>query len=144
MYTYPMVLLSDVPSTLPQDDLERLQATYFTSFGRHIFLSAVEIDDSPSRPLPPYLQLAMACLSWLTCPLTVTSVNPETGTVSADASASLLFLTGANLWSVMLEVDNREARMQEAVVAVRTSQLPIPSPFDASIARSLRLTAYTY
>lgn len=42
----------------------------------------------------------------------ITTLPPEV--------SSALFFASINLLSVMLEVDNREARLMEAVVAVRT------------------------
>jgi hypothetical protein len=125
-----MVLLSDVASTLPNDDLARLQAAFLTSFKQHIFINAVDVTDSTSSPLPPYLQLAIACLASVTSPLTDTSAySIGTETSQSEVSASL-FLTGVNLWSVMLEVDNREARLLEAVVAVSSNQ---PNPWMKSL-----------
>lgn len=117
-----MVLLSDVPAILPEDDLARLQAAFLTSFKQHIFINTVDVGDSPSSILPPYLQLAIACLSSVTSPLTsARAYGIGTGISQAEVPASL-FLAGVNLWSVMLEVDNREARLLEAVVAVRLDQ----------------------
>ena len=38
--------------------------------------------------------------------------------VQVSASASDLFLAGDGFWGVMMEVDNREARLLEAILAV--------------------------
>lgn len=50
----------------------------------------------------------------------------HSSTASNDSSrqdvSAALFIAGVNLWSVMLEVDNREARQLEAVIAVSIRQ----------------------
>ena len=120
-----MVLLSEVPATLPEEELARLQAAFFTSFNHHIFVNALDVVISPSSLLPPYLQHAIACLSSVTSPLRGASVHGSCNETSQAGVSTSLFLAGVNLWSVMLEVDNREARLLEAVVAVR---LDLPNP----------------
>ncbi|KIV84103.1 hypothetical protein PV11_06076 [Exophiala sideris] len=115
-YTYPVVMLSDVPTLLPEDEIARLQAAFFASFNQ-IFIDAVNIAGTASDPLPPYLQIALACLGSVSMPATSTSGYAVTnGIDQADLSADL-FLTAARLWTVIIEVDNREARMLEAVIA---------------------------
>ncbi|KAH8799729.1 hypothetical protein F5884DRAFT_115638 [Xylogone sp. PMI_703] len=117
LYTYPMVLLSEAATILPEDELARLGSLFFTSFNRHIFLSAVDVADPSSKVMPPYLPLALACLASVTSPLAdIVDFAVASGNSPAQVSAGL-FSAGANLWSVMLELDNREARLFEAVVA---------------------------
>ncbi|KAK4935803.1 hypothetical protein LTR10_023210 [Elasticomyces elasticus] len=115
-YTYPVVMLSDVPTLLPEDEIARLQAAFFASFNQ-IFIDAVNIAGTASDPLPPYLQIALACLGSVSMPATSTSgYAVANGIDQADLSADL-FITAARLWTVIIEVDNREARMLEAVIA---------------------------
>lgn len=115
-----MILLSDVPGLPPEDELRRLQSAFFTSFKHHIFVDAIEVAALAS-PIPPYLQFALASLSAVASSLSNSS-SIETEKTPADTSAGL-FVAGVNLWSVMLEVDNREARLFEAVFAVSISSL---------------------
>lgn len=112
-------MLSDVPTMPPEDEMARLQASFFDSFN-HIFLDGVDVADWSSNPLPPYLQVALACLGAAASgSATNTGAYAVTNTSDhADASAGL-FLAAARLWTVIVEVDNREARMLEAVIAVR-------------------------
>jgi hypothetical protein len=114
-----VVTLSDVPTMPPEDEMARLQASFFASFN-HIFLDGVDVADWSSNPLPPYLQVALACLG-----AAASASATNTGTYAltnasdqADVSAGL-FIAAARLWTVIIEVDNREARMLEAVIAVR-------------------------
>lgn len=137
-----MVLLSDVPEIPSEEELERLGAVFFTSFKQHILLAAVDMADSFSNLLPPYLQLAIACLgSAISCSQDINVSPTATDTIHGEESANIFF-TGVNLWSVMLEVDNRETRLLEAVVAVSfvhsncpatTERLVLTRSFQASL-----------
>ncbi|KIW19380.1 hypothetical protein PV08_03675 [Exophiala spinifera] len=115
-YTYPMVLLSDVPTTPSEDQLARLQDVFYATFKQHIYMKSIDLVGSPSEMLPPYLQYAVACVGSMTSPNVDNVFTTPNGTIQTDAAANL-FMAGANLWSVMLEVDNRETRLLEAVVA---------------------------
>lgn len=114
-------MLSDVPTMLPEDELARLQASFFASYN-HIFLDGVDVASWSSNPLPPYLQVALACLgAAASSPSANTGAYAVTnGTDQPDVSAGL-FIAATRLWTVIIEVDNREARMLEAVVAVRST-----------------------
>lgn len=120
-----MALLSSVPELPGEHDLAKLQDAFCATFQSHIFMSAVELGAS-SAGLPPYLQLAMASISSVTSPITISYLS---GSSKAMSESSLdLFVAGVSVWSVMLETDNREARLLEAVVAVSPwSVTPIPS-----------------
>lgn len=111
-----MILLSDVPVLPPDHELEQLQDGFFSAFKHHVFMEGVEFP-AQNRLMPPYLQLAMASISAVTSP-TANGYSLSTGKPAADLSTDL-FIAGVNLWAVMLEVDNRESRLVEAVVAVR-------------------------
>lgn len=124
-----MALLSDVPATPSEEQLERLQAAFFNSFKHHIFMNAIDVVGSPSDSLPPYLQFALACVGSMTSPEDACVFTTPNGTVQIDVAAHL-FVAGVNLWSVMLEVDNRETRLLEAVVAVRIDQSRTSSVTD--------------
>ena len=111
-YTYPMILLSKVPTLPSDDDLDCLRRSFSFNFGRHIFVKDFEpASYSVNGLTPPYLQLALACIA------SVFSGSVDSG--ARKAVSSDLFIAGVNVWAVMLEVDNREARSSKAVVAVR-------------------------
>ena len=103
-----MVLLSNVPPIPNEDELARLQASFVDTFQRHFLLSCIGTGINATGLVPPYLQIAQACIASV-----IASDNPASATTSYA-----LFISGAHLWSVMLEVDNREARLTEAVIAV--------------------------
>lgn len=113
-----MVLLADLPPIPEEAELARLQSLFFTSFKLHIYLDAVHIPDTAQSLNPPYFPLTLACLASAVSPRS--SLNGYmlcTDTSQGEVSAAL-FDAGLGLWSVVLEVDNREARLLEAVVAV--------------------------
>lgn len=72
--------------------------------------------------MPPYLEFGLACLGIAASQHHVlaseTTHNDWSGL--KKASAFELFLAGHGLWGVMMEVDNREARLLESVLAVGT------------------------
>lgn len=113
-----MALLTDIPSIPEETEVARLQSLFFTSFKQHIYLAAIDIPDTTQSFHPPYFPLALACLSSVVSP----QANLDGYALGADNSQSevstSLFIAGLSLWCVILEVDNREARLLEAVVAV--------------------------
>lgn len=121
-YTYPMAIVAELP-TLPESDvLAQAQAQFFTSFSHHVFLSSIAFPVASSNHLaPPYLTIALACLGAAT-----SRTAPSIGGLHYQTSNSLnilasdLFMAGDGLWGVMMEVDNREARLLESVLTVST------------------------
>ncbi len=69
--------------------------------------------------LPPYLRLSLACFASCLSPSpeSVATVSVRIPAVHSDAGKAL-FSAGVKVWGVMLEVDNREARKVESVMAV--------------------------
>ena len=120
-----MALLSSVPELPSEHDLAKLRDAFCATFKSHIFLGAVELGTS-SAVVPPYLQLAMAAISAVTSPV---PINYLSGAPKSTSESSLdLFVAGVSVWSVMLETDNREARLLEAVVAVSSRPvIPVQS-----------------
>src|ERR1700761_2420289 len=114
-----MVLLSDAPTIPSEDELAQLQSAFSASFGRHILLDTLDALGPTQASMPPYFKFTLACLSSATS--SVISVGDHMNVITAlQSEASLpLFFASINLLSVMLEVDNREARLLEAVIAVR-------------------------
>lgn len=128
-----MVLLTDIPRIPEETELARLQSLFFTSFKLHIYLDAIDIPDTTQCPHPPYFPLALACLSSAVSPRSnLDGYVPGIGTSQAEVSASL-FTAGVGLWCVVLEVDNREARLLEAVVAVGFVARPSLSSFFSHV-----------
>lgn len=124
-------MLSELPTIPPEHVLVKLQAVFHDSFEHHIFLKSVCIANLTVGHTPPYLELALACLGCLSASvmaLTEADMRP------APAISDELFDSGVSLWSVMLEVDNRESRSCAATIAVGFH----PS-FD-TITRTLKLT----
>jgi hypothetical protein len=115
-----MVLLSDAPTIPSEDELAQLQSIFPASFGRHILLDALDVLDPTQASMPPYFKIALACLSSATSSVTSAAGHMNGITTLQPEASSALFFASINLLSVMLEVDNREARLIEAVVAVRT------------------------
>ena len=113
-----MVMLSNVPAIPPEHTIAQLQAAFFRSFERHVFLKAVVARSLASGSAPPYLELALACICSATAILPESPDSSITFELPQAQIAADLFVTGVNLWSVMLEVDNRESRLCAAVTTV--------------------------
>ncbi|KIV92373.1 hypothetical protein PV10_03678 [Exophiala mesophila] len=116
-YTYPMVLLSEVPPTPTDQELAHFQTLFSTTFKKHFFLDFMDNVPTSSSPTPPYLDFASACLGSITSSPTASHSSAASNDSSRQDVSAALFIAGVNLWSVMLEVDNREARQLEAVIA---------------------------
>lgn len=118
LYTYPMALLTEISSIPEEAEVSRLQSSFFTSFKQHIYLAAIDIPNTTQSLHPPYFPLTLACLSSAVSPGTnLDAYDLGEKTSQAEVSSSL-FIAGFSLWCVVLEVDNRETRFLEAVVAV--------------------------
>lgn len=112
-------MLSDVPSTPPDHVLAQLQQAFFSSFEHHVFLPPIISKSCSQGGPPPYLELALACLGATTATL---SDSPNVANILESSQAQVaadLFVAGVSLWTVMLEVDNRESRLCASVTAVR-------------------------
>ncbi|KAH8688651.1 hypothetical protein BGW36DRAFT_434192 [Talaromyces proteolyticus] len=109
-YTYPMFMLSGLPLLPQADQLAALQTSFFTSFKTHIFLDSILVPGGSQEVGPPYLALAIACLA------SAVSQN----STSCSPVTHHLFVNGTSLWSAILKVDSREARLTEAVLSVRS------------------------
>lgn len=69
--------------------------------------------------LPPYLRLSRACLaSCLLSSLEPFATASQRSPADHSDTGSALFTAGVKVWELMLEVDNREARKVESVMAV--------------------------
>ena len=111
--TYPVALLSDVPALPSDDDLTALASSFSVTFRRHLFLNTLKFDWSASgTPPPPYLELALA---YLAAACEYRSRREEQFAILS----SNVFRCGVSLWPVMVEVDNRQARSIDALIAVR-------------------------
>lgn len=115
-----MAVLLDLPS--PPDDviLDRSQALFHDSFKRHLFLNRIAIPaPSSGRLIPPYLKLSLACLgTTLSRDLRSSASRSPQASTSSEQLSSNLCVTAMRLWGVMMEIDNREARLIDSVLAV--------------------------
>lgn len=123
-----MGILADLPFPA-QDVIDQAQALFSTSFKSHIFLKSITILEGTHarvRP-PPYLGLSLACLGAATSQLHslqgVAQAQEQRESVCTRYLARDLCISGQTLWGVMLEVDNREARLIESILAVRPGRL---------------------
>ncbi|KAK6429178.1 hypothetical protein LTR95_014677 [Oleoguttula sp. CCFEE 5521] len=108
-YTYPMILLSSLP-TLPSDyDLSTISQSYAQIFEEHVFVKELGVGTLTVSARPPHLQLAVACIA--------AAISDPIADVTEGSVASDLFHAGLKLWTVILEVDNREARNARAILA---------------------------
>ena len=118
-FTYPLTLLSEFPDIPDSEELGSLESSFWTLSQNFIFLRAISLPGSPRELLPPYLRLSLACLA--SClsmsPDPFSTISERLATVQPDAGKALFF-AGVKVWGVMLEVDNREARKIESVMAV--------------------------
>ena len=115
-----MVVLSDLP--LPPDDvsLDESHRVFSSSFKNHVFLNRIAIAaPQPGRLIPPYLRLAIACIGTVFSKLELPPARAECQAPTCpDQLASDLCLSGIRVWGVILEIDNREARLIDSILAV--------------------------
>ncbi len=104
-FTYPLALLSDFPAIPTPAELDSLKEIFAKCYGTHVFLGRLPIPHSSRESTVPPLRLATACIASL-----------HAG--HAPSEARDLFLAGGKLWAVMMEVDNRESRSLDWLVAV--------------------------
>jgi hypothetical protein len=125
--------LSDLPSPPDSHALEQAQHQFSISSKRHIFLDAIQLPTPSSKSvIPPYLQMAIACVGIAASNSTSDRRDPQGHSgPPTQLSACDLFLAGDALWGVMMEVDNREARLLESILTASIEFCPIlPSPLD--------------
>jgi hypothetical protein len=118
-FTYPLVLLSNFPDIPDSEQLGNLEMSFWALSKKFVFLRAISMSGTFRELTPPYLRLSQACLATCLSPSSEISpkVSERSSSVRADAGKAL-FLAGLKVWGLMLEVDNREARKVEAVMAV--------------------------
>ena len=117
-----MSLLADFPGLPPPDELLTLRSTYAMTLGKHVYLNDVShLFINPNSALPPYLNLAFACIG--RCLQGIDSLSTSTNNapnLSDPDSATQFFHAGSKIFSVMVETDNREARTVELVLSVES------------------------
>lgn len=106
-YTYPLALLSDFPDELPSSSkLAYLREVFASCCSTHPFLGRLPIPSPTRHHITSPLCFAIGC---------VASVHAGANiTMSRD-----LCLASQGLWGSTMEVDNREARSVELLIAVR-------------------------
>ncbi|MCJ1472613.1 hypothetical protein MMC13_001262 [Lambiella insularis] len=115
---YPLVLLSDFPQLPDEEVLGALQALFPAISETLMFLRLMPMPNASGELIPPYLQLSMACLaSCLPMASACSPIDLELSSLGQGNASMRLFFAATKMWGVMLEVDNREARKVEAVLA---------------------------
>ncbi|EXJ67492.1 uncharacterized protein A1O5_09505 [Cladophialophora psammophila CBS 110553] len=109
-YTYPISTLSNFPDLSSDYDVDSLQQFFSHRFDKHILINSLPLPSQSQRSVPPYFKLALACLACASSP----GRSTEHG---QGEKARKLFQAGNDLWTVILEVDNREARTLEGAIA---------------------------
>ena len=104
-----MAVLSNIPSVPPPNEITYLRQVFSISCASHIFFGRLPLPEPSREPIAPPLRLAIACLA---------SVYLN----QAEEESTKLFLAGMSLWTVIMEVDNREARSLELLMAVSSSR----------------------
>ena len=90
-----------------EETITILQQSFSERFADHVFVNSLSLSGQSQQMSAPYYRLALACLAAAASPI--------------DEQRNLarnLFLASSSLWTVMLEVDNREARSLEGVSTV--------------------------
>lgn len=115
-----MAILSTLPPLPEEHILARAQSQFYTIFKSHIFLRTItSLAPASNDVVPPYLKIGLACLGLASSIARPTGREPHPQwSIAAESSAADLFVAGDTLWGVMMEVDNREARLSESVLAV--------------------------
>lgn len=104
-FTYPVSLLSSFPNHPLKSDLAHLRRVYTQVCNDHSFFRRISLPLVSREVVAPPLSFGLACLG------AVHVRRP------AEESRNL-FIAGADLWAVMMEVDNREARSLDMITAV--------------------------
>ncbi len=108
-FTYPLTVLSGFPTLPSNEELGQLRAAFVVTFQKHAFVEPIINRERLSDPVPPYLDVAVACLGSV-----LTPASMRGGMIGDD-----LFLAGFQLTTFMAEVDNRHSRLLELPAAVR-------------------------
>ncbi|KIW27411.1 uncharacterized protein PV07_07149 [Cladophialophora immunda] len=103
-FTYPMALLLDFPEIPSQERITSLCDDFSTIMKSHVFLNQLPLAQYCTDLTTPPLRLAVACLA---------SMH---GKAPGNESRHL-FLAALDLWAFMTEVDNREARSLDMLMA---------------------------
>jgi hypothetical protein len=120
--TYPLSLLTDLVNAGGWDDvLERLKCFFFETFKRHVYLNELDLSSFPRKDIPHSAPLvyAQACMSSLMSKNARFSIHEDYSRSPLAASVKL-FESGVKLWIVTVEMDNRESRNYENLLAVRS------------------------
>ena len=112
-------MLSSFPVIPNSEELAALELSFWALSKNFVFLRAITMPGTSRELTPPYLRLATACLaSCLPSPSELSATNSGRSSATLSDVGLALYLAGFKVWAVMMEVDNREARKIEAVMAV--------------------------
>ncbi|KAJ5218216.1 uncharacterized protein N7498_000315 [Penicillium cinerascens] len=117
--TYPLSLLSDLVNASGWDDvLERLKCSFSETFKRHVYLNELDLFSFSRKGIrhPTPLVYAQACMSSLVSRNASSFIHDDYSS-SPLAESVNLFVLGVKLWIVTVEMDNRESRNDEMLLA---------------------------
>lgn len=113
---YPLSTLADLPSFPPPEYARELYPTFVNAFQGQLFYDSVASMDTRI----PYLTYACGCLAMVSLQNDSGKNGMATfnGPAPTKHSASEYFWVGTKILTLILEIDNREARIIETAVAV--------------------------
>jgi hypothetical protein len=103
-----MALLSQLPPIPEHFELLRLWEVFSEQKSNLAFLGSVPVPSKSREAVAPHLLLAAASFALV--------AEGDLG------RAHDVFIAAISLWSAMLEIDNREARTEETLIAVSSSR----------------------
>ena len=109
-FSYPLSSLYNVPHLPSDETLSMLQHSFAYRFQSLPFVNTLPLPPPLTEPVPPFFKLALACLA--------STDASKRGPNETPQLCTDLFFASMSLWTVMLELDNREARTIESVLSV--------------------------
>lgn len=117
-FTYPLSVLADFPPLPSSSDLADLRAVYATTWCAHAYFNREPIPEVNAASLPPYLSIAYACIGSILYSIFPSRDHNARSDLRSSGLARDLFLAGYKLSTFMVEVDNRQSRTSETILAV--------------------------
>jgi hypothetical protein len=101
-----LALLKDFPKHVPpHDELQRRREALSVAFTGNLFLNRLPVPSPDVESITAPMRFIIGCL--------VGAREPDT-----VAETKALFFAATGLWAAIMEIDNREARSFELLVAV--------------------------
>ena len=110
-FTYPLSVLAGFPELPLRDEVLRARTDFSATLQRHVFLRQVPLREGEDNSMPPYLLLACACNGrGLT--------DGSNGNRAQQDVARNLLIAADQLYSFMVETDNRKSRSVDTILSV--------------------------